>query len=115
MERINLKADTTAARFLTVALSLGRKQAARGKLVSDVVLTIDGQEVPFEAALAQMEQEFRQQVEAQAKTMALDMVADAGLMTAVQRLQSARLDIQRALGKIRERCPDDKARVEPTE
>lgn len=108
MEKINLKASTPASRFLAAAAG-GR---LKGAVVAEVVLTINGVQVPFESTFARYDAEIGALIDQAAETKALDLISGAGLQEPLHRLQAARMDIMRAFVTVRERC-DTKPHVEP--
>lgn len=112
-ERINQGASTTASRFIAVAAALGGKtRALHGRLLVNVQLLVEGEEVPFQMTLNQMEAELRDAMEDRAQERALELITEAGLGEAMSNLAQARRSVQRALQEIRERTPDERPRAE---
>lgn len=109
MEKINIKSDTTAARFLHVAASkadnAGLRRSMQGKLLAVVTFQINGITVPFEAVLDQMAREHVQQVDRLALEKAELLVTESGMEAALGELRDARMAVRRALQTVREKAP----------
>lgn len=114
MERIAIQGDSPAARFLMLAIAhTGKHHLLRGKVLVNVQLTIDGEEVPVVAALEAITARLEQQVEEAAQERAVKLVTDAGLADVLNSLTTARVALRRAFATVRERYPDDAPHVEP--
>lgn len=111
MEKVNLRDGTIAANFLATAITLSGK-SLKGKVLSEVSLTVDGVEVPFVTTMAQMVAEYEKQVEHLAIDRAVTLVTDAGLSEVMQTLAKARQHVHRAVLAVRDKVPDDKPHVE---
>lgn len=103
-ESINLESDTTAARFLKVAIGRsGKQKDFNGKLLVKVELTVDGVAVPFEKAIEKLAEEFQHQVGMQAESLAVALVLDCGLSDAMKKMAEARMKVESAVKDVHAR------------
>jgi hypothetical protein len=110
-EKIVPRSPTTAGRFITEALRLGKVRQDR--LMVNVQLLVDGAEVPFTATLNVMAEQFQQALEEEAKVLAEELVMGAGLSEAIDTLREAQMGVRRVIQLVRAKAPDpDETHVE---
>lgn len=103
-EKINRGANTTTARFLAVAVSLaGKDREFKGQLLAEACLTLNGVELPLQATLDKLADEFTAQVEVRSAELAADLVCGAGLEPALRAMHLARRKVLAAVQEVHQK------------
>lgn len=116
-ETVNTKTGKPEATVLLLAM-METKRSRKGRRIDEwgpvgepltvqVELKVNGVEVPFVETLHMLWDNENARIEERAKSLALQMLSETGLMPAVNALRAANFKLARVMHKVAASIPDD--------